>query len=95
MNELLVHLNSCAEKRVFVIAATNEPQSIDPAIRRTGRLDKLIYVGPPDLEARVAMLKMHLAQRPVSSNFDYDRIASMLGWCLSKTDCCRPRGWRQ
>jgi len=78
VNELLVHLNACAEKKVFVIAATNEPQRIDPAMRRTGRLDKIIYVGPPDPEARTEMLRMHLAGRPVVASLDYRGIAATL-----------------
>ena len=78
VNEFLAQLNACADKKIFVIAATNEPQKIDPAIRRTGRLDKLIYVGPPDVEARVEMLRMHLAARPVVANLDYAGIAGTL-----------------
>ncbi len=59
VNEFLAHLNSCSEKKIFVIAATNQPTKIDAAVRRTGRLDKLIYVGPPDEEARREMLGLH------------------------------------
>jgi Cdc6-like AAA superfamily ATPase len=79
VNEFLAHLNACAEKQVFIIAATNEPQKIDPAVRRTGRFDKLIYVGPPDAEARAEMLRMHLSGRPVSATLDYRGIAAALG----------------
>lgn len=78
VNEFLTHLNECAAKKVFVIAASNEPDKIDPAVRRTGRLDKLIYVGPPDPEARTEMLRMHLSGRPTTTKFDYDRIAASL-----------------
>src|SRR5262249_9654005 len=42
VNELLVQLSNCAERNIFLIAATNEPGKIDHAIRRTGRLDKLV-----------------------------------------------------
>jgi len=78
VNELLVHLNACAEKGVFVIGATNEPEKIDPAIRRTGRLDKLVYIGPPDSEARGEMLRMHLSGRPVALDIDCTAIAATL-----------------
>src|ERR1700744_2669760 len=44
VNEFLAHLNKCSERNIFVIAATNQPEKIDAAVRRTGRLDKLIYV---------------------------------------------------
>jgi transitional endoplasmic reticulum ATPase len=85
VNEFLAHLNSCAEKRIFVIAATNQPEKIDPAVRRTGRLDKLIYVGPPDSEARREMLVLHLDGRPVAADFDYGGLADALG-CYSASD---------
>jgi transitional endoplasmic reticulum ATPase len=61
-----------------VIAATNEPQKIDAAVRRTGRLDKLIYVGPPDEEARREMLALHMRGRPVSDDLLLDQLAKSL-----------------
>ncbi len=78
VNEFLALLNGCSEKRILVIAATNLPQNIDPAVRRTGRLDKLIYVGPPDLEARREMLALHLGTRPVSADLDLSSLAEKL-----------------
>jgi transitional endoplasmic reticulum ATPase len=78
VNEFLAHLNSCAEKRVFVIAATNQPEKVDPAVRRTGRLDKIIYVGPPDVDARREMLALHLKGRPVAAAFDIAGLAACL-----------------
>ncbi len=78
VNEFLAHLNSCSENRVFVIAATNRPHMIDTAVRRTGRLDKLIYVGPPDEEARSDMLALHLKGRPVSNLLSLDSLAKQL-----------------
>ena len=79
VNEFLAHLNECAQKKIFVIAATNEPHKIDSAVRRTGRLDKLIYVGPPDEEARREMLSLHLQGRPMSDDLTLDRLAKDLG----------------
>ena len=78
VNEFLAHLNSCADKRIFVVAATNQPAKIDPAVRRTGRLDKLIYVGPPDEDARAEMLALHLKARPQSSSLDLKPLAGAL-----------------
>ena len=78
VNEFLAHLNECAEKKIFVIAATNEPHKIDAAVRRTGRLDKLIYVGPPDEEARREMLALHLRGRPLSDDLTLDRLSKAL-----------------
>src|SRR5206468_2936454 len=79
VNEFLAHLNGSSEKAIFVIAATNAPDKIDPAVRRTGRLDKLIYVGPPDLEARQEMLVLHLEGRPVAACLEIGSIAEVLG----------------
>jgi hypothetical protein len=78
VNELLTHLNTSSDKKIFIIAATNQPELIDPAVRRTGRLDKLIYVGPPDEEARHDMLLLHLSNRPVSSELNVDGLAAKL-----------------
>lgn len=78
VNEFLAHLNGCSEKNIFVIAATNQPDKIDPAVRRTGRLDKLIYVGAPDLEARREMLALHLEGRPVATDFEVGLLAAEL-----------------
>jgi len=75
VNEFLAHLNSCAEKNIFVIAATNQPEKIDAAVRRTGRLDKLIYVGPPDEEARREMLALHTEGRPLKKGLDLGALA--------------------
>jgi transitional endoplasmic reticulum ATPase len=49
---------------VFVVAATNLPGKIDPAVRRPGRLDKKVYVGPPDTEARIELFRMYMEGRP-------------------------------
>jgi DNA polymerase III delta prime subunit len=78
VNEFLAHLNGCSDRKIFVIAATNQPEKIDPAVRRTGRLDKLIYVGPPDDEARKEMLMLYLEGRPVGADVDVDALAKTL-----------------
>jgi len=64
VNEFLAQLNDCAKDRVLVVGATNLPALIDPAVLRPGRFDKHIYVGPPDLEARVHLLQLYLGDRP-------------------------------
>jgi len=64
VNEFLVHLNESQKNRILVVGATNLPDHIDPAVRRPGRLDKKIFVGPPDLEARAEALKLFLKDRP-------------------------------
>ncbi len=79
VNEFLVHLNECAKSNILVLGATNLPKNIDPAVRRPGRLDKKIFVGPPDMEARVQMLKMYMKDRP-QSDIDYIFLAEQSEW---------------
>ena len=62
-------------KQVIVVAATNRPDLLDAAFLRPGRIDRLIYVEPPDLETRKQILSIHLRKMPVGSDVDLDRIA--------------------
>jgi len=78
VNEFLANLEGCAERNVLVIAATNEPEKIDHAVRRSGRFDKLILIQPPDAEARRAMLVFYLNDRPVDASLDAGGIAAVL-----------------
>lgn len=64
VNEFLTQLNNCGKKGVFVIATSNRPDMIDPAVLRTGRIDRLIYVPVPDLAARKALFEIDLKDRP-------------------------------
>ena len=75
VNEFLAQMNNCGEDGVFIIGATNRPNAIDPAILRAGRLDKVIYLPPPDLEARELMFKMYLDKRPRELGLDYSAFA--------------------
>jgi transitional endoplasmic reticulum ATPase len=78
VNEFLANLEGCAERKVLVIAATNAPEKIDAAVRRSGRFDKLILIPPPDAEARLALLEFHLSGRPVEASVDTAGIAAVL-----------------
>jgi transitional endoplasmic reticulum ATPase len=60
---------------VIVVGSTNKPDLIDPAIMRPGRLDKIIYVPPPDFNERMEIVHVHLLGRPVSRNIDLAEIA--------------------
>ncbi len=61
LTTLLNEMDGFEELRdVFVVAATNKPQQIDPALMRPGRFDNVVYIGPPDLEARKEVLKRRL-----------------------------------
>lgn len=74
INEFLMQLNDAGKQNVLVVGATNRPNLIDKAIIRTGRMDKLIYVSPPDLKAREELFKKFLRDRPIQ-NLDYHKLA--------------------
>jgi len=75
VNEFLAQMNNCGDDGVFIIGATNRPNSIDPAILRAGRLDKVIYLPPPDFEARELMFKLYLDKRPREIGLDYAALS--------------------
>lgn len=77
VNEFLARMTNSGKKGVFVIGATNRPDKIDPAIMRTGRMDKIVYLPPPDFKARVAMFKLHLKSRPLDFGIDYESLAKL------------------
>ena len=77
VNEMLAQMDKTGEKGVFIIGATNYPNMIDPAILRAGRLDKKIYIGVPDTEARVALFRLYLEKRPYDFGLDYQLLADM------------------
>ncbi len=76
VNQLLTELDGVGSDNegVFVLAATNHPWDVDPALRRPGRLDRTLLVLPPDREAREAILRTHLKERPVE-RIDTRRLA--------------------
>jgi len=67
VNVLLAELDNAdsSNEGVFVLAATNHPWDVDSALRRAGRLDRMLLVLPPDRAAREAILRFHLRDRPV------------------------------
>jgi transitional endoplasmic reticulum ATPase len=75
VNEFLAQMNNSGDDGVFIIGATNRPNSIDPAILRAGRLDKHIYLPPPDYEARELMFKLYLEKRPTDIGLNYSEFA--------------------
>ncbi len=77
VNEFLAQMNNCGEEGVFIVGATNRPKAIDPAILRSGRLDKHIYLPPPDFEAREEMFKLYLNKRPTEIGLDYSELARL------------------
>ncbi len=76
-NQLLAELDGMEGNNdgVFVLAATNAPWDVDPALRRPGRLDRTLLVVPPDAAARQAILEVHLRDRPIAG-IDLKRLAA-------------------
>ncbi|MEM9202357.1 MAG: ATP-binding protein, partial [Actinomycetota bacterium] len=77
VNQLLTELDGVSGNNdgVFVLAATNHPWDVDPALLRPGRLDRSLLVLPPDTAARAAVLRYHLRGRP-ADEVDVDKIAA-------------------
>ena len=76
VNQLLTEMDGLdSRKSVFVIAATNRPELIDPAMLRPGRLDKLLYVPLPSPKDRVAILKANAKNVRLAGNVDLEYIA--------------------
>ena len=66
VNQLLTSIDGLESlERVIVLAATNRPDILDDALLRTGRFDRLLYVGPPDAAARLGILKVHTRRMPL------------------------------
>ncbi len=76
VNEFLAQMTECSRFDIFIIAATNRPEKIDSAVLRTGRLDKKIFVGPPDLKAREQLFHIYLMKRPTDFSIDYAILAN-------------------
>lgn len=74
VNEMLTQLNNCAARGIYVLATTNRPTLLDPAIMRKGRVDRTVYVSLPDKEARKELFRLELASRP-HGDMDYDILA--------------------
>ena len=70
VNEFLCMLNNASERGIYVLAATNHPERIDKAVLRTGRIDELIYVDMPDMEARESLFRLTLAKLPTADDID-------------------------
>jgi transitional endoplasmic reticulum ATPase len=77
ISQLLTEMDGLEElRKVVVIAATNRPDLIDPALLRPGRFDRLIYVPPPDLAARLQILKIHTRGKPLAPDVNLEELSS-------------------
>ncbi len=76
LNQLLTEMDGFdGSKGVVVLAATNRPDSLDPALLRPGRFDRRIPVELPDLQGRIAILKVHAKKIRLADNVDFEPIA--------------------
>ncbi|MGB8504628.1 ATP-dependent zinc metalloprotease FtsH [Mycobacterium sp.] len=76
LNQLLVEMDGFGDRTgVILIAATNRPDILDPALLRPGRFDRQIPVTNPDLNGRKAILRVHSAGKPMAPNADLDGLA--------------------
>jgi len=74
--QLLTEISGIEEvKNVVLIAATNRPELVDPALLRPGRLDKLIFIPPPDEKARLEILKVHTRKVPLAKDVNLEELA--------------------
>lgn len=76
LNQLLVEMDGFDDQtQVILIAATNRPDVLDPALLRPGRFDRQIPVERPDLKGREAILKVHSKNKPLAENLDLTAVA--------------------
>ena len=76
LNQLLVEMDGFGENEgVIMMAATNRPDILDPALLRPGRFDRQIVVDVPDVKGREAILKVHSAKKPLANDVDLEEIA--------------------
>jgi transitional endoplasmic reticulum ATPase len=78
VNALLVELDgvTTTKDKRLVLAATNAPWDVDPALRRPGRFSKLLFLPPPDLESRKQIFKLGTKDRPLDTDVDFDVLAA-------------------
>ncbi|MEM0383102.1 MAG: AAA family ATPase [Candidatus Anstonellales archaeon] len=65
-------------KPIIFVGATNVPHLLDPALMRPGRVDKIIYMRPPNKDERKSILKYYLRNLPHENNIDYDKLAQLM-----------------
>ncbi|XP_030650089.1 AFG3-like protein 1 [Chanos chanos] len=76
LNQLLVEMDGFnTSTNVVVLAGTNRPDILDPALMRPGRFDRQIYIGPPDIKGRASIFKVHLRPLKLDPSMDLDALA--------------------
>lgn len=78
LNQLLTEMDGFEDNTgVIILAATNRPESLDPALTRPGRFDRQVPVSLPDLQGRIAILKVHAQKIKADPNINYGKVARM------------------
>jgi cell division protease FtsH len=76
LNQLLVEMDGFSgNEGIIIIAATNRPDILDPALMRPGRFDRQVHVGLPDVKAREEILKIHVREKPLAEDVDLGIVA--------------------
>ncbi len=76
LNQILVEMDGFeSDTNIIVIAATNRPDVLDPALLRPGRFDRRVTVGLPDLSDRIAILQIHAKNKPLTKDVDLEQLA--------------------
>lgn len=70
-------LNNASDRGIYIIAATNHPERIDRAVLRTGRIDEMIYIDMPDMEARKSLFSLALSKLPSEADIDISRLSEL------------------
>ena len=78
VSQLLTEMDGIQSmSEIIVLAATNRIDMIDPALLRSGRFDKLLFIGPPNIEARKRILEIHTKGKPIPAGLDISRVAEI------------------
>src|SRR3990167_172020 len=76
LNQILVEMDGFeTNTNVIVMAATNRPDMLDPALIRPGRFDRTVTLELPDIEGRKAIIKIHSRNKPLASDVDLEKVA--------------------
>ncbi|XP_062836615.1 AFG3-like protein 2 [Anolis carolinensis] len=79
LNQLLVEMDGFnTTTNVVILAGTNRPDILDPALMRPGRFDRQIFIGPPDIKGRASIFKVHLRPLKLDASLDRDNLARKL-----------------
>jgi len=78
LNQIFIEMDGFDERtNVIVISATNRPDILDPALLRPGRFDRQVIVDVPDIKGRLAILKVHAKEKPLSKEVDLETVAKL------------------